>query len=201
MQLKIKFQQRKNIVKYALNLAFFTAALALLQLGFSLGPVNTGKTLSFCLSSSAMAAPADAKAKARAKSKGEWVDMPEGGRPAFVGVQGGTVPATVLAKDAAKSESEATTTRPGLSSNDFLGAVRGNKESEMAGAEEKGDLVPFGINETGKPSSDVASADKTGNQKKQNRKGLSKDFQKIFEYSYDSEAVLSVDELDELTRI
>lgn len=195
MQIEVKFQQIQSVIKHILSLALFSALVALLQLGFSLGSVNAEN---FWFSSSAIAAPADAKSKAPAKSKGEWVDMPEGGRPAFVGVQGGTVPATVLAKDAAKSEAENTTTRPGLSSNDFLGAVRGNKDSEIAEAADKGDFVPFGINETGKPSRDVASADKNGNQKKQNRKGLSKDFQKIFEYSYDSEAVLSI---DELTRI
>lgn len=199
MQNKVKFQQMRSAAKHVLSLAAFTALLALLQLGFSLGCI---KTETSWFSPSAIAAPAAAKVKAPAdakvKAKGEWVDMPEGGRPAFVGVQGGTVPATVLAKDAAKSEAESTTTRPGLSSNDFLGAVRGNKDSETAESADKGDFVPFGINETVKSSRDVASADKNGNQKKQNRRGLPKDFQKIFEYSYDSETVLSI---DELTRI
>ena len=102
MQNKVKFQQMRSAAKHVLSLAAFTALLALLQLGFSLGCINTETSW---FSPSAIAAPAAAKVKAPAdakvKAKGEWVDMPEGGRPAFVGVQGGTVPATVLAKDAA----------------------------------------------------------------------------------------------------
>lgn len=66
----------------------------------------------------------------------EWVSMPEGGKPAFVGVQGGTVPATVFYSEDRKG----TITQVGLGNNDFLEAVHGSDESLVAA-----NMIPFGF--------------------------------------------------------
>ncbi len=100
--------------------------------------------LSICFASvgpiSAFAEPAEADE--------EWVCMPEGGKPAFVGVQGGTVPATVFYS----GDKKETTAQAGLGSNDFLEAVQGGKETLTAE-----NLIPFGFKEEARnPGNNVA---------------------------------------------
>ncbi len=82
------------------------------------------------------------------ESDEEWVCMPEGGKPAFVGVQGGTVPATVFYS----GDKKETTAQAGLGSNDFLEAVQGDQETLAAE-----NLIPFGFAEEARsPGSNVA---------------------------------------------
>ena len=78
----------------------------------------------------------------------EWVSMPEGGKTAFVGVQGGTVPATVFYTE----DGTDTTTQAGLGSNDFLEAVQGESDSFTAE-----NMVPFGFADETEVSGNLAA--------------------------------------------
>jgi len=78
----------------------------------------------------------------------EWVSMPEGGKTAFAGVQGGTVPATVFYTE----DGTDTTTQAGLGSNDFLEAVQGESDSFTAE-----NMVPFGFGDETEDSGNLAA--------------------------------------------
>ena len=108
-----------------------------------------------------------------------WVSMPEGGRAAFVGVQGGTVPATVFS-----SESEEQTAQVGLTDNDFLQVGLGH-DSKMLASEE---MVPFGYAEQKNSNNNVASNNPKGSLSKQ-QKAVTKGFNKIFEEDQEPETL------------
>lgn len=111
-----------------------------------------------------------------------WVTMPEGGRPAFAGVQGGTVPATVFTTP----ELEETTAQAGLTNNDFLQVVQGGASDMTASTE----LVPVGFIDHSQGTDNVASTEEVLNP----ARGLVK----IYEQDQEMELDLIA---DELTRI
>ena len=105
--------------------------------------------------------------------------MPEGGRAAFVGVQGGTVPATVFS-----SESEEQTAQVGLTDNDFLQVGLGH-DSKMLASEE---MVPFGYAEQKNSNNNVASNSPKSSLSKQQR-AVTKGFNKSFEEDQEPETL------------
>ena len=99
-----------------------------------------------CFAATATVAPCPGWAEPADES--EWTSMPEGGKAAFVGVQGGTVPASVYYNE----DGSELTTQAGLGSNDFLEAVQGE-----AGALSAENLIPFGVLEEVSASGNLAS--------------------------------------------
>ena len=119
--------------------------------------------------------------------------MPEGGRAAFVGVQGGTVPATVFSANFA-SENEEQTAQVGLTGNDFLQVGLGRESSDLVA---NGEMLPFGYADQNNGSHNLASnTPKAGISAQQ--KSLTHGFSKIFEEEQEPETLLLG---GELTRI
>lgn len=106
-----------------------------------------------CLALAVLLLPLVAFAEPEAGPEGDidrdgWTSMPEGGKPAFVGVQGGTAPASVFYTE----DGADITTQVGLGSNDFLEAVQG-EERELTAE----NLIPFGYVEEVSETANVAS--------------------------------------------
>ena len=106
------------------------------------------RLLSACAYCALLACPMLAQAGPSAnEDEGKWISMPEGGHPSFVGVQGGTVPASVY-----YNEDGSATTQAGLGSNDFLEAVQGDEQNLTAD-----NLIPFGYLEEASAMNNLAS--------------------------------------------
>lgn len=132
-----------------------------------------GSFFSLCLGLSFLSMASNACAQPD-EDNDEWVSMPEGGKPAFVGVQGGTVPATVFYSEDRKD----TTTRVGFGNNDFLEAVHGSDESLVAD-----NMIPFGFtDEVVATSSTLASNDPLP-------RVLPRGVTKIFEHDSDNDVL------------
>ncbi|MBQ4133876.1 MAG: hypothetical protein IJD04_09140 [Desulfovibrionaceae bacterium] len=110
--------------------------------------------------------------------------MPEGGKPAFSGVQGGTVPASVYYTE----DGSDVTTQAGLGSNDFLEAVQGDGRELTAE-----NLVPFGYTEE-----DASSANLAGREPAPLPSILPRGVSKIYEQNLEDDLSLLT---SELTRI
>ena len=145
----------------------------------SANPKNTFKPLVFFLFCAFTLSPVLCFAKSAEVAEDGWVSMPEGGRAAFVGVQGGTVPATVFS-----SESAEQTAQVGLTDNDFLQVGLGH-DSNMVASEE---MLPFGYAEQAKSNNNVASNSPKSSLSKQQR-AVTRGFNKIFEEDQEPETL------------